>query len=158
MIMNFLPLAPLSTLSLLASLVQAQITLGQDSQASGTLLLTNIPSPSLLDNGTSAGLISGSSLDSSCPFPVRKKGAWKYGSTGQSEIVPFGPYINGNGALTVFQTYGIPDGASIDEPLDVFTGPDIDLDIWFTISYVSPCIAHYTCSRTDELKGQFPAV
>ena len=32
----------------------------------------------------------------------------------------------------------------IDEPLDVFTGPNIDLDIWFTVSFVSPCIAHYS--------------
>ncbi|KAJ8515002.1 hypothetical protein ONZ45_g7532 [Pleurotus djamor] len=108
--MHLSSLLAFSTLSLVGSLVEAQITLGQDFQASGTLLLTNLASPSLLDNGTSTGLISGSSIDSSCPFP----------------------------------TYGIPDGASIGEPLDVFTGPDIDLDTWFTISYVSPCIAHYT--------------
>ena len=43
---------------MLASLVGAQITLGQDFQASSTLLLADIASPSLLDNGTSAGVCS----------------------------------------------------------------------------------------------------
>ncbi|KAJ8508317.1 hypothetical protein ONZ45_g9400 [Pleurotus djamor] len=93
---------------------------------------------------TSAGRISRSSLDSSCAFPVRQTGVWKDPSTGRSGVTPLGSF--GKGGVSLFKDFGIPNGAIIDEPLDVFTGPNIDLDIWFTVSFVSPCIAHYTCT------------
>ncbi|KAJ8514272.1 hypothetical protein ONZ45_g8177 [Pleurotus djamor] len=134
--MHFSPLLAFSSLSLLASNVGAQITLGQDFQASSTLLLTSIASPSLLDNGTIAGAAPSTPP---APSPFVKK---VYGSMAALDSPE-------SYRLTVHQwewgSYGVPD---IDEPLDVFTVPDIDLDIWFTISYVSPCIAHYTCNGT----------
>ncbi|KAJ8494869.1 hypothetical protein ONZ45_g13082 [Pleurotus djamor] len=116
--MNFSSLLAFLTLSLLASLVGAQITVGY--------LITG-PAPSL-SQGALLTPPTRSLFVKKC-MEIRQ-----YRTYGD---LPFGPYINGNGVLTVLQTYGIPDRASIDEPLNVFTGPDVDLGIWFTISQLS---------------------
>ncbi|KAJ8474420.1 hypothetical protein ONZ45_g15958 [Pleurotus djamor] len=142
--MNFQTLVTFAAVSLCALVAQAQITIGSDFKASSTLSLGGLASPELLNNMTSVGHISGSSLDSSCAFFVRQTGVWKDPSTGQSGVTPLGSF--GKGGVSIFKDFGIPNGAIIDEPLDVFTGPNIDLDIWFTVSFVSPCIAHYTCT------------
>ncbi|KAJ8514953.1 hypothetical protein ONZ45_g7560 [Pleurotus djamor] len=86
-------------------------------------------------------------LEIRCLLLVRQKGNWKDPNTGKSGSVSFGPYEgNGNTVAVQFKDFGIPNGVLIDEPLDVSASSDIDLDLWFTVDFSSPCVAHYTCT------------
>ncbi|KAJ8508476.1 hypothetical protein ONZ45_g9246 [Pleurotus djamor] len=124
--MNFQILVVLSTASLVALVAQAQITIGSDFKASSTLQLGGLASPELLNNMTSVGRISGSSLDSSCAFPVRQIGVWKDPSTGRSGVTPLGSF--GKGGVSLVWRIDVADRRPI-------ARARLELDVWLSSGY-----------------------
>ncbi|KAJ8507876.1 hypothetical protein ONZ45_g9792 [Pleurotus djamor] len=131
--MNFNLLVKFTAFSFFALIARAQSNVGSNFTSSSTLELTGLASGALIDNSTSAGTISGSVLEIRCLLLVRQKGNWKDPNTGKSGSVSFGPYEgNGNTVAVQFKDFGIPNG--------------VLANLWFTVDFSSPCVAHYTCS------------
>ncbi|KAJ7328313.1 hypothetical protein DFH08DRAFT_883782, partial [Mycena albidolilacea] len=100
----------------------------------------------------SSGTVSGSVYDrGSCSaIETRQKGDFirPNGTTGS---ITFGAYAFSGTTSVNFAQNAILDGTLIDLILDVDLNPDVDLDVWWTVSKSSPCVAQYSCyHRFDD--------
>ncbi|KAJ7731853.1 hypothetical protein B0H16DRAFT_1733042 [Mycena metata] len=95
----------------------------------------------------SSGTISGSVYNrGSCStIETRQKGHFIL-ANGTTGSIPFGGYAFSGTTSVNFAQNGILDGTLIDLVLDVDLNPVIDLDIWWTVSKSSPCVAQYSCT------------
>ncbi|KAJ8474370.1 hypothetical protein ONZ45_g15968 [Pleurotus djamor] len=137
--LNFNLLVKFTVFALFALLTQAQSNVSSNFTASSTQALLRARS-SIIRPVPDV-------LEIRCLLLVRQKGNWKDPNTGNSGSVSFGPYKgNGNTVAVQFKDFNVPNGVLINEPLDVSASSDIDLDLWFTVDFSSPCVAHYTCT------------
>ncbi|KAJ8497102.1 hypothetical protein ONZ45_g12191 [Pleurotus djamor] len=89
-------------------------------------------------NITSLGNISGSVLKVDCLLRVRQEGQWQDPNTNDTGSVTFGHYADKGDTVAVsFQTFGVPNGVYINEPLDISALPNINHHLWFTVDYTS---------------------
>ncbi|KAJ8517680.1 hypothetical protein ONZ45_g5183 [Pleurotus djamor] len=106
-----------------------------------------------------AGGLSGVVLTRTCLLLTRQAGKYYAPGNPNEQRVNFGAY-EGKGVTTAtnFKDYGIPSGSSIDPFLDVSAAGDLDLDIWWTVDYSSPCVGHYTCSGSIVYTYSFDSI
>ncbi|KAJ8514589.1 hypothetical protein ONZ45_g7898 [Pleurotus djamor] len=98
-------------------------------------------------NITSLGNISGSVLKVDCLLLVRQLGDWQDPKTNNTGSVTFGSFsANGDTVANNFQSFGVPNGVFINEPLDISILPTINHHLWFTVDYSSLCVASYGCT------------